>query len=377
MNIGFDAKRALFNRSGLGNYSRSTLKLLSDFYPENKYYLFSPKNSRKLFKSSGNQFTVLPEPGIPTSLSSFWRTWGIHRQIKMQKLDIYHGLSNELPWSIKKTGVKSVVTIHDLIFLRYPEYYPVFDRQIYKLKFRHACRVADIIIAISEATKADIITYFGTAPEKIEVVYQTCDPVFRILLDDNKKELVRKKYILPEKYILYLGTIEKRKNALSLIKAYLIANPDIPLLIAGRPTDYLSEINEFLKLNPVGDRIIFRHNIDSADLPALYQSAELFVYPSVFEGFGIPILEALYSGVPVISSTGSCFAETGGDAALYCDPYNVNQMSECISKVLNDPNARKSMIDKGFEHAGRFDEPNVASNLMKIYQNLLKNRQKK
>ena len=374
MNIGFDAKRALFNRSGLGNYSRSTIRLLSLFYPENKYYLFTPKNSKDLFQPSGNQFIIEPEPGIPALFPSIWRTWGIHRQIKNQKTDIYHGLSNELPWSIKKTGIKSVVTIHDLIFLRFPEYYQVIDRQIYFFKFRHACRVADRIIATSEATKADIITFFGTDPQKIEVVYQTCDPVFSVLVSEEIKAEVRKKYELPEKFILYLGTIEKRKNALTLIKAYLNTNSNIPLLIAGKPTAYLSEINDFLKQNPAGNSIIFRHTIESADLPALYQSASLFIYPSVFEGFGIPILEALYSGVPVVTSTGSCFAETGGDAALYCDPYDVQQMSMCISKVLIDPDARESMIKKGFAHASKFDEVNVASNLMKVYQNLLEKK---
>lgn len=332
--------------------------------------MFTPKFNRGLFQPSSNQFIIQPENGIPALFSAIWRIWGVYRQIKTENLDIYHGLSNELPWSIKKAGVKSVVTIHDLIFLRYPEYYPFIDRQIYKLKFNHACKVADKIIAISEATKADIITYFGTKSEKIEVVYQTCDPIFRVLLDYNKKELVKRKYDLPERYILYLGTIEKRKNALTLIKAYLHTNPEIHLLIAGRPTDYLSEINEFLKLSDIGDRIIFRHNIESGDLPALYQSATMFVYPSVFEGFGIPILEALYSGVPVITSTGSCFSETGGDAALYCDPYDIDQMSDCISKVLNDPERRKYMIEKGFEHAAKFNEVNVATSLMKVYQNL-------
>lgn len=370
MKIGFDAKRALFNRSGLGNYSRGTIRLLSHFYPENKYYLFTAKNNQELFQTSGNQFVVEPVPGITAKFPSFWRSWGINRSIKNQKLDIYHGLSNELPLNIKKAGVKSVVTIHDLIFLRYPEYYPVIDRQIYLFKFRHACQVADKIIATSEATKADIITYFGTDPKKIDVVYQTCDPVFRIHLEDDKKELARKKYSLPDKYILYLGTIEKRKNALSLIKAYLTENFDIPLLIAGKPTDYLSEINEFLELNPAGNRIIFRHNIESVDLPALYQSASLFVYPSVFEGFGIPILEALYSGVPVITSTGSCFAETGGNAALYCEPFDIEQMSNCIANVLNDPKQRRSMVEKGFMHAAKFDEVNVASRLMRVYENL-------
>ncbi len=371
MNIGFDAKRALFNRSGLGNYSRSTLRILSHFYPENKYYLFAATNNQELFQPSGNQSIVEPESGLISSFPSLWRSWGIHL-LNHRKLDIYHGLSNELPWSIKRTGIKSVVTIHDLIFLRFPEYYPFIDRKIYFLKFRHACRVADKVIATSKATKADIVSFFSTDPQKIEVVYQTCDPVFRVPVSDAVKEETRKKYGLPGSYILYLGTIEKRKNALTLIKAFLNANCNIPLVIAGKSTAYLSEIKEYLKHNPARERIIFIHNIETSDLPALYQSASLFVYPSVLEGFGIPILEALYSGVPVITSTGSCFAETGGDAALYCDPYDVEQLSKCISTVLNDENTQKLMIKRGFEHASRFDEVNVASNLMRVYKSLLK-----
>jgi glycosyltransferase involved in cell wall biosynthesis len=130
------------------------------------------------------------------------------------------------------------------------------------------------------------------------------------------------------------------------------------------------EINDYLRNKQAGERVIFRHNIETADLPALYQSAHIFVYPSVFEGFGIPILEALYSGVPVITSTGSCFAETGGDAALYCDPYNDEQLSELMNQILNDPAARKAMIDKGFKYATHFDEEKVASNLMRVYTSL-------
>ncbi len=369
MNIGFDAKRALFNRSGLGNYSRSTIRLLSQFYPENNYYLFAAKNSQKLFKPSSNQFIVEPEPGLSSSFPSLWRSWGI-QLLNQRKLDIYHGLSNELPWSIRRSGIKSVVTIHDLIFMRFPEYYPFIDRKIYFLKFRHACRVANKVIATSEATKADIVSFLGTDPKKIEVVYQTCDPIFRIPVNNDAKSAIKKKYGLPESYILYLGTIEKRKNSLTLIKAYLNEDCKIPLVIAGKPTAYLADIKDYLKQNPAGDRIIFNHDIKSSDLPAIYQSASLFVYPSIFEGFGIPILEALYSGVPVITSTGSCFAETGGDAALYCDPLDVEQMGKCISTVLNDPDSRKLMIRKGFEHASKFDEVNVAANLMSVFENL-------
>ncbi len=370
MNIGFDAKRALFNRSGLGNYSRSTMRLLAHFYPESTYYLYSGKQGIDLFQAAANQHIITPDSAFSRTFPSLWRSWGIQKQLRQQKLDIFHGLSNELPLGIKKTGVKTVVTIHDLIFLRFPGYYPVIDRQIYLQKFRHACQVADRIIAISEATKLDIISFLGIDPHKIDVVYQTCDPIFRLPVTEAEKESIRNKYELPQRYILYLGTIEKRKNALSLIKAYQEAEPDIPLLIAGRPTGYMNEINAHLNKSPGKERIIFRHTIETPDLPALYQSAEVFVYPSVFEGFGIPILEALYSKVPVITSTGSCFSETGGDAALYCDPYDTEQMVNCLKQVLDNTIIKESMIAKGIEYARRFDEANVAANLMKVYTGL-------
>lgn len=372
MNIGFDAKRVFQNRSGLGNYSRSTLRLLSRFYPYNNYYLFSGKPDKKIFQPSENQFIVKPENGFSSFFPDYWRSWSLKHQANDLKLDIFHGLSNELPISVNKLNAKSVVTIHDLIFLRFPEYYSAVDRQIYSFKFKYACKAADKIIAISKATQDDIVSNFGTDPKKIQVIYQSCDPVFRIPVNSERKSEVRKKYNLPDQYILFLGTIEKRKNALSLIKAFLNENIDFPLVIAGKPTAYISEINDFLKDKPAGKRIIFRHNIETSDLPSLYQSAMLFVYPSVFEGFGIPILEALNSGVPVLTSTGSCFAETGGDAALYCDPYNTEQIGSALLKLLNNSDLRQSMIEKGFNHSRQFDEEKVAANLMNLYSDLVR-----
>lgn len=375
MNIGFDAKRAFVNKSGLGNYSRSTIEILSRFYPGNKYFLFTDKDANNLIQPHDNQFIIQPNSGFYHAIPALWRSWGIYHQLNDNKLDIYHGLSNELPFSIKKDKAKSVVTIHDLIFLRYPEYYPAIDRQIYLYKFRHACSAADTIIATSEATKSDIISFFGTDPAKIEVVYQTCNPVFSVPVSKGKKSEIKQKYDLPDQFILYLGTIEKRKNALTLIKAYLGQKVEIPLLIAGKSTQYLTEIMDFLKQNHGGKKIIFRHDIESVDLPALYQSALVFVYPSVFEGFGIPILEALCSGVPVITSRGSCFSETGGNAALYCDPTNPEEMGSCIAKVLSDSTYRDSMTEKGFLHAKKFNEANVAANLMKVYSALIEKKQ--
>lgn len=370
MNIGFDAKRAFFNQSGLGNYSRSTINLLSRFYPHNKYLLFSAKDNREIFQLSNNQSIIESDTEIYKAIPALWRSWGIHRQINNLKPDIFHGLSNELPWSIKKTGVKAVVTIHDLIFLRYPEYYPFIDRKIYLQKFRFACQAADKIIATSNATKDEICHFFGTDPSKIEVVYQTCNPSFYTLLPESKKEEVRKKYNLPGNYLLFLGTIEKRKNVLSLIKAYLNKNFHIPLLIAGKATDYMDDIQQYINQHPGKSKILFRHNIETVDLPALYQAATVFVYPSVIEGFGIPILEALFSGVPVITSTGSCFSETGGNSAIYCDPLDIEQLGDTLSLVLNSHETREQMIEKGWIHSKMFSESIVASNLMKVYTQL-------
>jgi glycosyltransferase involved in cell wall biosynthesis len=355
----------------LGNYSRSTLRLLSRFYPYNNYYLFSGKPDKKIFQPSENQFIVEPEKGFSSLFPDYWRSWGLYHQANDLNLDIFHGLSNELPLSIKKTRAKSVVTIHDLIFLRFPEYYSAVDRQIYSFKFKFACKAADKIIAISKATQDDIVSNFGTDPKKIHVIYQSCDPIFRIPVNPERKSEVRKKYNLPEQYILFLGTIEKRKNALSLIKAFLDEDIDFPLVIAGKPTAYISEINDFLKDKPASNRIIFRHTVETSDLPSLYQSSIIFVYPSVFEGFGIPILEAMNSGIPVITSTGSCFAETGGDAALYCDPYNTEQLGSTLSKLLNSNDLKQSMTKKGFSHSKQFDEDKVASNLMNLYSDLV------
>lgn len=370
MNIGFDAKRAFFNRSGLGNYSRSTMDVLASNFPENKYYLYTPARNSSLYTPAENQTVIRPENGIYSAIPSIWRSFGIGNSLKKNKIDVFHGLSNELPISIRSSGAKSVVTIHDLIFLQFPEYYPLIDRKIYEFKFRNACRNAESIIAISEATKSDLMRYFKIEDSKIEVVYQTCNPVFKNIVPEENRETIRGQYNLPQNYILYLGTIEKRKNALTLVKAFLKKDLGVHLVVAGRPTSYLDEIKEYIKDKPLSGKISFQHSIKSEDLPALYQMASVFVYPSVIEGFGIPILEALNSGIPVITSTGSCFSETGGNAAMYCEPYDSENMALIIDKVITNNQLRANMIQEGYIHAARFNEEIVAENIMNVYKKI-------
>lgn len=367
MRIGFDAKRAFYNRSGLGNYSRNTILQLNAHYPQNEYFLYTPKTEGSISFAEGENIKVVSPSGFfNRKLKSFWRSVRLGKQLEKDNIDLYHGLSNELPKNISKTKAKSVVTIHDLIFLRHPEWYKPIDRKIYTSKFRHSCEAADRIIAISQQTKDDIVQYFGIEEEKIDVVYQGCHLIYHKEVDDSFKNQVKDKYQLPAQYMLYVGTIEERKNALNIVKAIHEGEVGVPLVIVGRPTPYLNQIKEYISANQVSN-IYFHHNVPLEDLPAIYQMADLFVYPSTFEGFGIPILEALYSKTPVISSKGGCFAEAGGEYSKYINPENIEDLICTIKEVLYNSELREQMKVEGYKHALQFNDDDIAKNIMGVY----------
>jgi glycosyltransferase involved in cell wall biosynthesis len=371
MNVGFDAKRAVRNNTGLGNYSRYVIEILSKYYPDNRYILFAPKqkeNSRlKTILSQTNISFVFPR-GISRKFSSIWRIFGVKKDIQKNNVVIYHGLSNELPVGIKKTGIKSVVTIHDLIFLRYPEYYNPVDRAIYRFKFELACRNADKIIAVSECTKRDIISFFRIPEEKITVVYQGCHPVYGAEVSEERKTAVTKKYSLPSRFLLNVGSIESRKNLLLAVKALKNVPDDIHLVAVGKSTLYQHEIETYAGKSGLSPRLHLLNDVAFEDLPIIYRLASVFVYPSFFEGFGIPVIEALSSGVPVIAATGSCLEEAGGPGSIYVNPNNDTELSERIVKILNNNELSKKMVKTGIEYVKRFSEETIASEIMNVYE---------
>lgn len=376
MKIGFDGKRALQNFTGLGNYSRYIIEILTRYYSDNSYIIYAPrKRSNKklesILKDNDGIRIGYPSLKIWIKLSSIWRVWNITQKIRKDKVEVYHGLSNELPLNSKKTGFKKVVTIHDLIFIRFPQYYKPIDRKIYTYKFKRSCINADKIIAISDCTKRDIIKFFRIPEEKIEVVYQNCDPSFRHPVSFERKEEIRKKYQLPEQYILNVGSIEERKNVLLAVKALLKTPEHIHLIIIGKRTSYTEKVEQFIQKNNLNNRVHLLHQVPSEDLPGIYQLAELFVYPSRFEGFGIPIVEALYSGVPVIGAIGSCLEEAGGPDSLYVNPDDDEALSHAINKLLHNPSERIRMIEKGKLYVQRFSDEQIARNIMSIYHELL------
>lgn len=375
MRIGFDGKRAVQNFTGLGNYSRYIVDILCQFYPENEYILYAPKKrENKRLNKLTNQYRQLqlayPVTFWERKFRSLWRISGITHQLEKEKVSIYHGLSNELPLNIHKSNIKSIVTIHDLIFLRYPQYYHFIDRKIYTYKFRKACENADKIIAISECTKRDIISFFHIPSDKIEVVYQSCDPIFGQSVNNEKKEEVRSKYQLPPKYILNVGSIEERKNALLLVQTLPQLPQDIHLVIVGKRTPYTKKIERFASEHNLTSRVHIMHNVPFGDLPAIYQLAEIFAYPSYFEGFGIPIIEALHSGIPVVAATGSCLEEAGGPDSIYVNPDSVDEASRAFNEILSKPEKKKLMIEKGKEFIKQFSEEKQATKIINIYNNI-------
>lgn len=374
MKIGFDAKRAAQNRTGLGNYSRFILQILSDFASENEYVLYIPDERKEKLLASvkGTFIKEYPAGSFWSKFRSLWRVWGITSNIKKNKIDIYHGLSNELPLNIRKagSGTKAIVTIHDLIFLRYPECYPLIDRTIYNYKFKKACVQANRIIAVSECTKRDIVQLYHIDPNKIDVVYQGCDESFKHPASDSQKAEVKEKYALPDKYVLYVGSIERRKNLMLLAKALKHLDETYQVVAVGRHTPYADEVTAFLKKNRLEHRMRMLHNVPFSDLPALYQLATTFVYPSRYEGFGIPLLEALNSGVPAIGAHGSCLEEAGGPASLYVAPDDDKALADAITQTWKDNTMRERMIREGKEYAKRFEPEPIARQLIDIYQSV-------
>lgn len=370
MIIGFDAKRANANFTGLGNYSRFMVDTMATYGNEHKYRMYIPKKCKNASYDSllmhKNVASILPRSFLMKSCKALWRTFFIKRGLLQDGVQLYHGLSNELPIGLHRTGIRSVVTIHDLIFLRYPQYYHWLDRKIYNYKFRYACRKADRIVAVSECTKRDIVKFYGISPDKIDVVYQGCDPVFAKPVSEAEKARVLDAYGLPDRFILSVGTIEERKNLLLAVKA-IEQLGDVHLVAVGKCTPYAEKVKAYVEAHGLSDRVHIIHNLKFGDLPVLYHLATAFVYPSRFEGFGIPIVEALSAGVPVIAATGSCLEEAGGPHSIYVGPDDVAGMAEAMKRVMSDEKLRDEMIEEGKAYVVRFDPKRLADEMNAVY----------
>lgn len=375
MRIGFDAKRIVRNGTGLGNYSRYVVDILCRYGDAgNEYLLYAPDKGREELRrrlADYPAYRYVHPSGAWRAVPSLWRTFGLPGALK-GRCDLFHGLSNELPVGIRRSGVPSVLTMHDVIYRRYPHLYKPVDRRLYDLKYGHSCHQADRIIAVSECTKRDVVEYYGIDPDKIDVVYQGCDSSFYTAPSAEALADVRGRYALPERFILNVGTIEARKNVRLAVEALAqMKDREVCLIAIGRRTDYAREAEAVAEKLGVDRRFRILQGVPFADLRCIYRLASLFVYPSRFEGFGIPIIEALASCVPVIAATGSCLEEAGGKDSLYVDPDNAGQLAEYADAVLSDGKRARSMVDAGGLYVKRFADSRLAADLQAVYRKMV------
>ena len=372
MIIGFDAKRAFQNQTGLGNYSRMLICGMAQQHQDVRSFLYAPVMSgdfKSYFSGYANISTRQPS-GIDRYFPNLWRSIGVTAHLKGDKVDIFHGLSHELPHGIPHS-IKKVVTMHDLIVWRYPQYYSPFDRLVHRIKQRHACRVADVVVAISHQTKQDLVEFLHVPEQKIRVLYQSCDDIFWQPISDEQRAEVRETYKLPERYIVCVGSIEERKNQIAVVKALAELPDDVHLVIVGHPHgSYHNSLISTVKRLGVVERVHIVTNADFYDFPAIYANALASAYVSQFEGFGIPILEAMCCDVPVVTSNISSMPEAGGDAALYADPNDHHAIAEQLRRIIGDSQLRQQLVEKGRQQRTKFSPERVIADFYNLYSSL-------
>lgn len=365
MKIGVDIRVLVKGaQSGIEEYAASLLKEMIRLNDSDEFVLFFNAFSRERvdFDWMKKENVSLKEFHLPNQLFNYASHFGFPKIDKMiGGADVFfspHFLSAALSKQCKK-----VVTFHDLSFLRYPEFFPLRKRYWHFLMdIKKQAEQADKIIAISESTKNDLIEFYGIEENKIRVIYSGISPEFKKMekYSECLKDM-KAKYKLPENFILYLGTIEPRKNINAIIEAFeiikenkLSPDDDLKLVIAGGFGWLYEDVVKAAKNSPFAGDIVFTGAVEAMDRAGIYNLAKLFVFPSFFEGFGFPPLEAMACGVPVITSNCSSLPETAGEGAVMIDPYRPEEIAIAAREVFNDDNLRDVLVQKGFEQVKKF-----------------------
>lgn len=363
MIIGYEAKRIFHNRSGLGHYGRNLLSGLAQYYPENQYRLYNPWPGKVEFNPAKCVTEVCP-PYRTKLLAQIWRRRLVAGRVAREGVEVFHGLSGELPQGLKKTP--AVVTMHDLIFMRYPKLYKAIDRRVYRRKALQAGRSAQVIVAVSQQTRRDLIDLLDLPAHKIKVIFQSCAPEF--WRDQSALwPALERQWALPERFVLFVGSLEKRKNPVLL--AQVCAELKIPLRVVGRPTPYWERF--WQKRNRAESEYVQQIKIDdTSQLAALYQRASLFAYPSIFEGFGIPLLEAMASGTPVLTARNSALQEVAGPGSVLVDELQHESLNEALQELWESPESYAARSQKNRHFAEQFTDRVLTAQWMETYREL-------
>lgn len=382
MKIAFDVHPLLSNnKSGIGYCEYGFLKTLLKDYPNNYYFmeyfgksknntkienLFQNKNSYKIHNCSffRNSVYKIIYNTLPIQYRWFFK----------EKVDLTHFFNYHIPPGVNG---KKIVTVHDMAYKRFPETVRFKTRTMLDLNLKKSVSRADLIITVSEFSKQEILSFFPECEGKIEVVYNGVDlNMFRPISDQVMIENIKQKYNLKGDFLLYLGTIEPRKNIERLLEAYsLLKNRSIDcpkLVLAGGKGWLDSGIFSTLENLNLKDSVVFTGYISDDDVPVLMNASQAFLFPSLYEGFGMPVLEAMACGVPVLTSNLSSLPEVVGDTAVLVDPFSKDSIRDGIIKLLTDNNLRESLKKKGLERSRKFSWSKVTRDLYMIYESLVK-----
>ncbi|HEY4100136.1 MAG TPA: glycosyltransferase family 1 protein [Gemmatimonadales bacterium] len=375
--IGFDAVRALRNRTGLGSYSRGVLAGLRRANPALPMHLYSPRTPRPEFaalpETLGAELHLPPRRWQRFGVRAIWRTFDLGRDAATDAIDLYHGLSHEIPRDLPATGIRSVVTFHDLIYEAHPGWFPIADRWSYRWRYRWSARHATAVVAVSARTRQELIDRYEIDPSRIAVVPPARNPAFAAPIPAPEREAALARYGLPSEYLLSVGTLEARKNHAVLVAAMALLPPTatLPLILVGRDGGEGPALRRAIAAAGLDRRVRILTTVSAEDLPALVQSAAIALYPSRIEGFGMPIVEGQSAGIPVIAAAGGHLHEAGGSAARYADPENPAAWAETIASILGNSSVATAMRRDGAAHARRFDGDRLAPQLLAIYDAVL------
>ena len=340
---------------GLGHYTHEVLKAMVKAHPEDDFifYFDRPYDDKYLFCENVEARVVRP-PARHPFLWYWWFEWVLPNQLRKDRPDVF--FSPDGFASLHYSG-KQAMVIHDLGFEHYPHHVPYFARRYYQHFSPKYADHVDRIFAVSQSTKVDVVNRYGIDAEKIDIAYNGVRDHFRPLSEEEINE-VRKEYSQGEPYFLFVGAMHPRKNIGRLLQAFdLFAaeNHEVRLLLTGRKAWMSSDIERIYKKMRFSDRVTFLGYLDEKDLAKVTGAAQAMVYPSLFEGFGVPLLEAMTSGVPIVTSTVSCMPEIVGDAAILVDPKMPEEIGQAMARMTRDADLRQDLIAKGLRRSADFN----------------------
>lgn len=373
MKIGLDARLAFYDKTGIGRYTRSLLTSLNTVDKnQNQYFLFCDQQP-PVNTWQNPPFHIVP---IYRKQRILWTNFSLPSHLKAKQIEVYHGVCNfELP--LRKV-CPYVVTIHDLIPLFFPNLVPKKHLILFKMLIRWVIQVADKIITDSSSSKKDILAHFPVPEEKVQVIYLAHDPKYQPIQDLSKVQSVLEKYGLNHKYILFTGVLEPKKNLTRLIEAFYLLKTqttdwkELKLILVGGKGWKCENLSDLIKTRGLEKDVIFTGYVLDEDLPYFYNGAELFVFPSIYEGFGLPVLEAMACGVPVITSRSSSLPEIIGEAGKLVNPYDPLDIARNLEEVLANRTLKQSMIEKGLERSRLFSWQRTAAETLTVYQSVAK-----